>query len=204
MSLDETQRYWDTAAASFDEEADHGLHDPIAQMAWTALLKKCLPSPPAQILDVGCGTGSLSVLMTGLGHEVTGVDLSPAMIQLAQAKAVAAGYTIPFRLMDAANLQFQPHSFDGIVCRHLLWTLPEPAQVLARWANLLRPDGRLVLIEGFWETGAGLHADELAAALPRSFTGISIQNLSDQSDYWGKHVTDERYALTAVHHNLLK
>jgi hypothetical protein len=53
------------------------------------------------------------------------------------------------------------------------------------------------LIEGYWNTGAGLHAPELLAALPSSVTMVSVQNLSDQPEYWGKKVTDERYAIIA-------
>ena len=194
----ETRRYWDSAAASFDNEPDHGLHDPVVRAAWTQLLQTWLPTPPAQILDVGSGTGSLSVVMAGLGYAVTGIDLSSAMLALAEAKAAAAGHTIPFYVMDAAAPPLPPHSFDAIVCRHLLWALPKPAEVLRRWAALLTPGGRLLLIEGFWETGGGLHADEVAAALPASFTAVSIQNLSSQPDYWGRPVADERYALIAT------
>jgi hypothetical protein len=71
--------------------------------------------------------------------------------------------------------------------------------VLQRWVELVRPNGRLILIEGFWNTGAGLHAVELLAALPSSAKVVSVENLSDQPDYWGKQVTDERYAVMVEH-----
>ena len=195
---EETRRYWAKAAATLDNDLDHGLREPVVRVAWTHLLKTWLPTPPAHILDAGCGTGSLSVVMAGLGYTVTGIDFSPEMLVLAKAKAAAAGHTIPFQVMDAAAPQFPPHSFDSIVCRHLLWALPEPAEVLRRWVKLLKPGGRLVLIEGFWETGSGLHADEVAAALPASCTEVSRQNLSDQLDYWGRPVSDERYIVVAI------
>lgn len=196
--LQETRQIWDEAAASFDNEPDHGLRDPQVRHAWTELLKVWLPSASSALLDVGCGTGSLSVVLTGLGHIVTGIDISPEMINRAQAKAAAAGYSIEFHVMDAAAPQFPPGSFDVIVCRHLLWTLPEPSLVLQRWVDLLKPGGRLILIEGYWSTGAGLHSDDIVAALPGSITPISVQNLSEQPQYWGKQVTDERYVIIAV------
>jgi SAM-dependent methyltransferase len=99
--------------------------------------------------------------------------------------------------MDAAAPRFPPQQFDAIVCRHLLWTLPEPGQVLRRWVDLLRQKGRLRLIEGYWRTGAGLHAQQIVDALPSSLFDISIQNLSDQPDLWGGEVADERYAILA-------
>ena len=129
---------------------------------------------------------------------MTGIDLSPAMLARAQTKARAAGYSIPFLVMNAAAPAFSADSFDGLVCRHLLWALPEPARVLERWARLLRYGGRLLLVEGFWSSGAGLHASDLVDWLPASLALESLKDLSDQPDFWGKPVSDERYALIAV------
>ena len=198
QNRDEARRTWDLAAATFDQEPDHGLRSPLVRAAWTALLSRWLPDRDVAILDTGCGTGSLSVVMAGQGHRVTGIDLSPAMIAQARAKALAAGLSIDFHVMDAADPRFSPRTFDAIVCRHLLWMFPKPAQVLARWAALLKPAGRLVLVEGYWNTGGGLHAAEIVAALPAAFGAVSVEILSNQPDLWGKDVTDERYAIIAL------
>lgn len=196
--LDATRQLWNEAAPSFDDAPDHGLHDSAQLAAWTALLKGALPSSAGAILDIGCGTGSLSMILAGLGYEVTGIDLSPAMLALAEAKAIGAGHAIKFHAMDAAYPQLPPQHFDAMVCRHLLWALPDPDQVLQRWILLLKPGGRLLLIEGYWHTGAGLPAQEIVEALPDSLTNVVVQNLSDQADLWGGAVTDERYLITAV------
>ena len=195
--LRETRDLWDRAAATFDEEADHGLRDPAVRRAWMALMRTLLPAGPAAILDIGCGTGSLSVVMAGLGHNVSGIDLSPGMIAQARAKAAAAGLTIQFREMDAGELSLPPGHFDAVVCRHLLWALPEPVEVLRRWAALLRPRGRLVLIEGRWGNGAGLAASEILADLPPALNPHPVRDLSGQAQLWGREVADERYAIVA-------
>jgi 2-polyprenyl-3-methyl-5-hydroxy-6-metoxy-1,4-benzoquinol methylase len=195
--LRETRDLWDRAAVTFDEAADHGLRDPAVRQAWAALIRTLLPASPAAILDMGCGTGSLSVVMAGMGHDVTGIDLSPGMIAQARAKAAAAGQIIAFQVMDAAELSLAPGQFDAIVSRHLLWALPEPEQVLRRWAALLRPGGRLVLIEGRWSTGAGLAAAKILAALPPTLTPHPVRDLSQQPQLWGREVADERYAIIA-------
>ena len=83
------------------------------------------------------------------------------------------------------------------MCRHLLWALPEPKQVLQRWVEFLKPKGRLLLIEGYWWTDAGLHAEEVITMLPPGFTNISIQDLSKDPNLWGGAVSDERYAVIA-------
>jgi len=92
--LQETRRYWDEQAEAFDQEADHGLRDPLVRQAWTELLKAQFPGPGARVLDIGCGTGSLSLVLAGLGLQVRGIDLSPGMLARAQAKAAAAGVDI--------------------------------------------------------------------------------------------------------------
>ena len=195
----EAQHYWNEQATTFDNEADHGLRDPLVRSAWTELLGDWLPATRARILDIGCGTGSLSLVLAELGHAVTGIDFAPAMIDQARAKAHAAGQPIPFQVMDAATPDFAPDQFDLILCRHLLWVLPEPARVLQRWVKLLVPDGRLLLIEGYWHTGGGLHAQQILAMLPPTLSIVVVENLSDRPDLWGATVTDERYLVVVDH-----
>jgi 2-polyprenyl-3-methyl-5-hydroxy-6-metoxy-1,4-benzoquinol methylase len=195
QQIDRIRAYWDEEAARFDNEPDNGLRNPVVREAWTNCLVDWLPSPPSRVLDMGCGTESLSVVLASLGHEVTGVDLSPAMIEQAKAKANAAGCVIDFRVMNAAQPESFPLPFDVLLCRHLLWTLPEPHLVLQRWANLLQPEGRMVLIEGHWHTGGGLYATEVVAAFPPTLTNITVEHLSGRADLWGSVVSDERYVV---------
>lgn len=201
QELEQSRRAWNAEAASFDEAPDHGLRDPNILNAWTNLLKRNLPSRENaavnRALDVGCGTGSLSLVLAGFGYEVTGIDFSPEMIALAKTKADAALQTIDFHVMDAAFPQFPSQQFDVIVCRHLLWTLPEPPQVLQRWADLLKPGGRLIMIEGFWHTGVGLHAQQILDMLPDSLMNIVVEDLIDQPELWGQPMNDERYLIRA-------
>ena len=195
--LQQSQQYWDDLASTFDNEPDHGLRDALIRETWTEFLKTWLPPTNATVLDIGCGTGSLSIVLAELGYKVTGIDLSPSMISHAQAKAATHGFQIEFHVMDAAFPQLSYQQFDVIICRHLLWALPEPEQVLQRWTEFLKPNGQLILIEGFWVTGAGFHAQEVIKMLPASFINISNQNLSDNPNFWGGSVTDERYAIIA-------
>lgn len=139
---------WDAEAVSFDEEPDHGLRDPEVRAAWAERLRDWLPGRACDVLDLGCGTGSLSLLAAEQGHRVTGVDLSPAMVDLARAKL--AGRDAVFLVGDAALPPVGEQRFDVVLVRHVLWALPEPGRALRRWWGLLRPGGRLVLVEGVW------------------------------------------------------
>lgn len=193
----EVQQYWDREAETFDAAPDHGLKDPVVLAAWTALLESWQPAPPARILDIGCGTGSLSLVLTKLGHRVTGIDLSPKMVAQARKKAGKAELSIAFEVMGAAQPEFPGQSFNGIVCRHVLWMLPDIVDVLQNWSDLLQPGAKVLLVEGFWHTGGGLRAKKLLAAIPSAWQNVTVRDLSARAEFWGKEVADERYALTA-------
>ncbi|WP_339128430.1 class I SAM-dependent methyltransferase [Streptomyces sp. f51] len=191
---------WDAESGTFDEEPDHGLRDPEVRGAWAARLRDWLPGTPGDLLDVGCGTGSLSLLASEQGHRVTGVDLAPRMVDLARAKL--AGRDAAFLVGDAVAPPVGEQRFDVLLSRHVLWTLPDPGRVLRHWRGLLRPGGRLVLVEGVWGTVSpvGISADQLATLLRPLLSDtadLRVEPLSDDGLLWGRKVDDERYAVVA-------
>ncbi|MFJ9587646.1 class I SAM-dependent methyltransferase [Streptomyces acidicola] len=188
---------WDTEAVTFDDEPDHGLRDPEVRQVWADRLAAWLPARPADVLDLGCGTGSLSLLAAERGHRVTGVDLSPAMVDRARTKL--AGRAAVFLVGDAATPPVGEERFDVVLVRHVLWTLPDPERALRGWSALLRPGGRLVLIEGVWGTVSpvGISAERLTGLLARLAEDVRVERLSDDARLWGREVEDERYAVIA-------
>ncbi len=188
--------YWDDQAATFDDGADHGLRDPQVRDAWRRLMLDHLPSAPAAVADLGCGTGSLSVLLAAERYAVTGLDFSPAMVRAARRKARTAGVTARFVLSDATAPNLPPASFDVVLARHVLWAMRDTNRALAAWIRLLLPGGTLVLIEGRWSTGAGLTTAEAGRAVLRQRSDASIITLDDPA-LWGGPVTDERYLLVS-------
>jgi SAM-dependent methyltransferase len=119
------------------------------------------------------------------------------MVSRARDKAGAAGVDAEFEVGDAMTPPWPGPTFDVVLARHVVWALPDPALGLGRWFELLKPGGRLVLIEGRWWTGAGLGADELLALVRAHERGASITPLPDPEP-WGGPVTDERYLLVAT------
>ncbi len=200
--LDAQRRLWDAEAAGFDAEPDHGLLDPTTRESWRALLARHLPAAPAEVVDLGCGTGSLTVLLAEQGHRVRGTDLAPAMVAAARAKAAAAGVAERAEVVegDAGDPAYGPGSADVVLCRHLLWALPDPGAALAAWGRLLRPGGLLVLVEGRWHTGGGLDAATTTALVGAHLPGareVQVEQLADHDVLWGGPVADERYLLSA-------
>lgn len=193
---DSARSYWDSEAATFDDEPDHGLRDPGTRAAWQELLLAHLPPAPARVLDLGCGTGSLSVLLAEQGYEVTGLDLSDEMLAVAREKARLRGVEVAFEQGDAARPPYGSGSVDVVLTRHVLWAMPDRADALRGWADLLRPGGRLVLVEGFWFTGAGLRAQECERMLASLGRATTLHPLDDEI-YWGGPVVDERYLVVS-------
>ncbi|MFD8731306.1 class I SAM-dependent methyltransferase [Streptomyces sp. NPDC059611] len=185
---------WDAAAGSFDEEPDHGLHDPAVRDAWAGRLESWLPATRSDVLDLGCGTGSLSLLAAGQGHRVTAVDRSPGMAELARAKLAGTGAEV--LVGDACLPPVGERAFDVILARHVVWLLPDPAAALHHWFGLLKPGGRLVLVEGVWG-GVGLPAARITALLAPHTERVHHEDLAGDARLWGKEVDDERYALVA-------
>lgn len=188
-------RAWDDEAPTFDQSADHGLRDPDVRSAWAGLLARVLPDRPSRLADLGCGTGSLALLAAELGHDVDGVDFSEQMLAIARSKSRRrAG--VRFSAGDAAAPPLTAGTFDVVLCRHVLWALPDPEVALRAWAKLLRSGGRMVLIEGERLTGAGLPSQQIVAVLRRQGFDPTVEPLDDPR-YWGGPIVDDRYVVTA-------
>lgn len=182
----------DDEAAAFDDEADHGLRDPQVRQAWSELLLPRMPPVPSLVADLGCGTGTLALLLQQAGHQVLAADFSRQMVGRAVAK-LGPGRCV---VADAGRPPLAEGSLDAVLVRHVTWALPDPAGAVAGWVSLLRPGGRLILVEGFWGTGAGLRAEALLPVLHLLCTRVEHVPLHDDAILWGRPVTDDRYLLT--------
>jgi SAM-dependent methyltransferase len=141
--------FWDADAATYDRAVGHRPRRAEVLDAWAATLRRLLPLPPARVLDCGAGTGFLSLMAARAGHEVTALDVSPAMLEQLRRSAGAEGLEI--RTVEAPAEQPPEGSYDVVVERHLVWTLPDPEGVLRAWRAAA---GRVVLFESVW----GAHA----------------------------------------------
>jgi SAM-dependent methyltransferase len=188
------QSRWDAEAATFDDEPHHALDDPLMRSVWWDVLEPIVPPPPTRVADLGCGTGSLSVLLAERGHTVVGVDVSPRMLGLARSKARRSDVDVTFVVGDAAAPPIAP--VDVIVTRHVVWALDDLMTALGTWFSLLTPGGRLVLVEGLWHTGAGIRSDELVEFVRRPGVEVEVTPLDDPA-LWGHPLADSRYVLVA-------
>lgn len=99
-----------------------------------------------QVLDVGCGGGLLSEAMARAGAIVTGVDLAPMTIEVAELHALESGVCVRY-LRQSAESHALEHGgkYDIITCMEMLEHVPDPMSVLRAMHTLVKPGGRVFL-----------------------------------------------------------
>ena len=108
------------------------------------LLEAARPRPDDRMLDVGCGTGRLAVALAPLVRHVTGVDLTPQMLDQARAlQAEADVSNIDWREADVTALPFQDEAFSLVTCQAMLHHTATPAAVLAEMSRVCASSGRI-------------------------------------------------------------
>ena len=99
------------------------------------------------VLEMGCGTGIVTVAIAPNVREITGIDISPKMIAKAQEKALRQNIeNVTFKVLDASELPFPDHAFDVVLLPNLLQLVPQPEKVIKESRRLLKPGGTLVTV----------------------------------------------------------
>ena len=146
---DEIKAYWSARAETFDLSPGHEIFSERERDAWKALFARHLgPGEGRRAFDLASGTGVISHLLDDLGFKVTGLDWAEPMLARASAKASTRARAIDFRLGDAENTMEQDDSFDVVVTRHLVWTLVDPRAAFVEWLRVLKPGGRVLIVDG--------------------------------------------------------
>jgi ubiquinone/menaquinone biosynthesis C-methylase UbiE len=110
------------------------------------LRQKLLSKAAGKILDVACGTG-LNIPLFLAGSDITAVDLSPNMLEVARATAIENGLNVNLAVMDAEHLEFPDGSFDTVVSTLSTCTFPDPVRVLQEMKRICRPNRLILLLE---------------------------------------------------------
>ena len=135
---------WDGRADRWDIAAERNAAAPdrAAELdrVWQALALR----PGARVLDVGCGSGQWAVALARRGGEVTGVDLSPAMVARAERHAAEAGVAVRWHVGEAARVAGPDAAYDAVLARVVLQLVPDVPAALAEFRRVLRPGGRLL------------------------------------------------------------
>jgi ubiquinone/menaquinone biosynthesis C-methylase UbiE len=152
VSVDRLRRYWDKESASYDKSMQffERLLAPDSR-AWVC------GQATGDVLEVAVGTG-LNLPFYSQDVQLTGIDFSPAMLNIARRRAEQVGRAIDLREADAQALPFPDASFDTVVCTYGLCAIPDENRAVSEMKRVLRPSGLLLLADhiagGAWPTRA--------------------------------------------------
>jgi SAM-dependent methyltransferase len=149
-------------ATTYDEWFVPALFAPLARV----VLDQTVVPPGARILDVACGTGIVArTIARHLGPDgsVTGLDVSPAMLDVARRTAAAEGLDVAWYEGSALDLPFADSAFDLVLCQMGMQFFPDRPCAVEEMYRVLAPGGRVVI-----STWRGLDQNPFYAALARS------------------------------------
>lgn len=136
-------KYWNDRSKGLGQTRSRELHGKNFDL-WTDLFREKLSRKNLKILDVGTGAGFFPVILSKLGHRVTGIDASSKMLREAEKNLESFRCRAELRKMNAQSLDFIDESFDIVISRNLTWTLPDVPTAYREWKRVLKIDGMLM------------------------------------------------------------
>ena len=141
--LDRTRRFWDRYSAVYDRRMGR-----TERMLFPGGREWACAQAAGEVLEVAVGTGRNLPYYSGSAvRSLTGVDLSPGMLAVARDRARALSLDADLRTGNAEALDFGDAAFDSVVCTISLCNIPDYRAAIKEMYRVLRPGGRLVLID---------------------------------------------------------
>jgi len=144
--LEKVEQYWSNRAPGYCEVNLKELNS-FKKETWISMISQYAPKVSGRklkVLDIGTGPGFFAIIMASCGYEVTAIDYTETMLEMARNNAGALNLNINFMRMDAQNLEFQDNTFDLIITRNLTWNLEKPHDAYREWYRVLAQGGRLL------------------------------------------------------------
>ena len=162
----------------------------------------------AAALDVGCGGGILSEALARAGARVLGIDLSQAVLDVAELHALEGKIEVEYKPMAAEQLALeQPAAFDLVTCMELLEHVPDPAAMVAALAALVKPGGDVVVStlnrKPLAFAVAIIGAEYITRLLPRGTHEYLKFIRPSELARWGREAGLELIDLTGITYNPL-
>ncbi len=176
--LETVAERWNTHAEKYDT-THHGNNTEEDISNWKEVLEAQMGDDRrVEVLDVGAGTGFLTLLISELGYRCRGLDISGGMLDVARQHARERGLAIEFIQGAVESMPISDNSLDVIANRSLMWTLLTPDTILKEWLRALKPGGKLLC---FCTAGKGMpeghhYSQEIEDMLP--LKGASVEKLT--------------------------
>jgi ubiquinone/menaquinone biosynthesis C-methylase UbiE len=136
--------HWDRAASTYDSEHREWLSETFENKIRSWLARRFTPDD--DVLELGCGTGIFSEMIAGRVRQLTATDFSPEMLERA-GQRLSAFKNVNTRKEDARRTSFVDGAFDAVLTVNLFHHASEPAAVARECSRVVRPGGRVVVID---------------------------------------------------------
>ena len=136
--------YWNNRAVNFQNQSYVEMKNDKLEKWRHEIVKVIGKRKNLRALDIGTGSGYMAMILASLGHETTGIDLCPQMIDAAQELNKRLLLNCNFFVSDAEQIDFPDNTFDIIIARNLTWTLPNVQKAYVEWYRLLKENGILL------------------------------------------------------------
>ncbi|MDP3882418.1 MAG: methyltransferase domain-containing protein [Nanoarchaeota archaeon] len=139
--LNEIRRKYEDFASKYDLVVS-----PIELLLVARLRKSLLKNAKGEVLEVGIGTGR-NLKYYPQNYKITGIDLTPAMLDISRRKSAKLGRKVELRVMDAQKLKFARNKFNTVIDTLGLCTYPNPLKALKEMKRVCRKNGKILLLE---------------------------------------------------------
>ena len=145
----EVEEAWTHDSDGYDQSIQKQLRNKRDVDYWSRELTSAIGEGPHKVLEVGCGPGFMSIIMSRLGYEVKAIDGSEGMIRHAAHNFEVQGVSATAVLEDAVELpEEENETYDIIISRDVIWTLYDPEKAFRRWKEVLKPGGKVIYYDG--------------------------------------------------------
>jgi ubiquinone/menaquinone biosynthesis C-methylase UbiE len=134
--------YWDESASRYDAHTQkfQKMYDKMLSLIKLELTKD------SAVLDIGTGTGEIPILLCNNAKEITGIDMSTSMIEIAKSKAQKYKIVnVSFSEQDSCRLKLDDNKYDVVIIANLLHIVEDNKKVISEARRVLRNDGKLIV-----------------------------------------------------------
>lgn len=107
-----------------------------------ALMEKAKIGSGSRVLDIGCGPGNSTKILSEIGADIIGIDFSQEMVDIASANYP----NLTFKYADAESIPEDDDTFDVVIANYVVHHLPDPVKVFSEIARVLKPNGRFAFV----------------------------------------------------------
>ena len=144
---DQVADYWNRRSSGFSDAVNDEIQNGM-NASKNTIVEELGIVTGSKVLDVGCGPGYFEMLLGDTGAEIHAIDYSEGMVARARDNISKRGFSADVRQMDAQKLDFPDGTFDAVLSRDVLWSLPDPEAAYREILRVMKPGAKAYVRDG--------------------------------------------------------